>query len=197
MEAPAISVADLRVRRGGRLVLPGVSVAVAAGTVIGLHRAGRARTTPMRPIVGVQCSRPQPSGVDLPRRVAVPLRRRVGQGDGGASVYGDMSVRENLRYFARILGVPPSRVDEAIDEVDLGEQADQLTRTLSGGTPVPLATALLGQPELPCSTSRRRASRPVLRRDLWTMSPRARRDGEDAARLQPRDGRGRAPRRVR
>ena len=59
-------------------------------------------------------------------------------------------MRENLRYFARILAAPLSRVDEAIDEVDLGEQADQLTRTLSGGerSRVSLPTAPLGQPEL-------------------------------------------------
>ena len=55
MEAPAISVADLRVRRGGRLVLPGVSVAVAAGTVTGLlGPSGSGKTTLMRSIVGVQ-----------------------------------------------------------------------------------------------------------------------------------------------
>ena len=122
-------------RRGGRLVLPGVSVAVAAGTVTGLlGPSGSGKTTLMRSIVGVQVVEAGAVRVlDLPAG-SPPLRRRVGYVTQEPSVYGDMSVRENLRYFARILGAPPSRVDEAIDEVDLGEQADQLTRTLSGGS---------------------------------------------------------------
>ena len=172
MDAPAISVTDLRVRRGGRLVLPGVSVAVAAGSVTGLlGPSGSGKTTLMRSIVGVQVVEAGAVRVlGLPGG-SPPLRRRVGYVTQEPSVYGDMSVRENLRYFARILAAPPSRVDEAIDEVDLGEQADQLTRTLSGGerSRVSLATALLGQPELLVLDEPTVGLDPVLRRDLWSM----------------------------
>ena len=172
MDAPAISVTDLRVRRGGRLVLPGVSVAVAAGSVTGLlGPSGSGKTTLMRSIVGVQVVEAGAVRVlGLPAG-SPPLRRRVGYVTQEPSVYGDMSVRENLRYFARILAAPPSRVDEAIDEVDLGEQADQLTRTLSGGerSRVSLATALLGQPELLVLDEPTVGLDPVLRRDLWSM----------------------------
>ena len=172
MDAPAISVRDLRVRRGGRLVLPGVSVAVAAGSVTGLlGPSGSGKTTLMRSIVGVQVVEAGAVRVlGLPAGSPL-LRRRVGYVTQEPSVYGDMSVRENLRYFARILAAPPSRVDEAIDEVDLGEQADQLTRTLSGGerSRVSLATALLGQPELLVLDEPTVGLDPVLRRDLWSM----------------------------
>lgn len=62
----------------------------------------------------------------------------------------DLSVRENLRYFARVLGVPQERVDGAVELVDLGEQADQVTVSTSGGerARASLATALLGEPYL-------------------------------------------------
>jgi ABC-2 type transport system ATP-binding protein len=160
------------VRRGGNLVLPGVSLEVAAGTVTGLlGPSGSGKTTLMRSIVGVQVVDAGTVRVlGLPAG-SPPLRRRVGYVTQEPSVYGDMSVRENLRYFARILGAPPSRIDEAIDEVDLRAQADQLTRTLSGGerSRVSLATALLGRPELLVLDEPTVGLDPVLRRDLWTM----------------------------
>ena len=159
-------------RRGGRLVLPGVSLEVAAGTVTGLlGPSGSGKTTLMRAIVGVQIVEAGTVRVlGLPAG-SPPLWRRVGYVTQEPSVYGDMSVRENLRYFARILGAPPSRIDEAIAEVDLGAQADQLTRTLSGGerSRVSLATALLGRPELLVLDEPTVGLDPVLRRDLWTL----------------------------
>ena len=159
-------------RRGGRLVLPGVSLEVAAGTVTGLlGPSGSGKTTLMRAIVGVQVVEAGTVQVlGLPAGSS-PLWRRVGYVTQEPSVYGDMSVRENLRYFARILGAPPSRIDEAIDEVDLRAQADQLTRTLSGGerSRVSLATALLGRPELLVLDEPTVGLDPVLRRDLWTL----------------------------
>jgi len=160
------------VRRGDRLVLPGVSLEVAAGTVTGLlGPSGSGKTTLLRAIVGVQIVEAGTVRVlGLPAG-SPPLWRRVGYVTQEPSVYGDMSVRENLRYFARILGAPPSRIDEAIAEVDLGAQADQLTRTLSGGerSRVSLATALLGRPELLVLDEPTVGLDPVLRRDLWTL----------------------------
>ena len=159
-------------RRGGRLVLPGVSLEVPAGTVTGLlGPSGSGKTTLLRAIVGVQIVEGGAVRVlGLPAG-SPPLWRRVGYVTQEPSVYGDMSVRENLRYFARILGAPSSRIDEAIAEVDLGAQADQLTRTLSGGerSRVSLATALLGRPELLVLDEPTVGLDPVLRRDLWTM----------------------------
>jgi ABC-2 type transport system ATP-binding protein len=160
------------VRRGGRLVVPGVSLEVAAGTVTGLlGPSGSGKTTLMRAIVGVQIVEAGTVRVlGLPAG-SPPLWRRVGYVTQEPSVYGDMSVRENLRYFARILGAAPSRIDETIDEVDLRARADQLTRTLSSGerSRVSLATALLGRPELLVLDEPTVGLDPVLRRDLWTL----------------------------
>ena len=157
-------------RRGGRPVLPGVSLEVAAGTVTGLlGPSGSGKTTLLRSIVGVQTVESGAVTVlGLPAG-SPELRRRVGYVTQEPSVYGDMSVRENLRYFARILGVPAARIDEAIDDVDLRPQANQLARTLSGGerSRVSLATALLGRPELLVLDEPTVGLDPVLRRDLW------------------------------
>jgi len=160
------------VRRGGVLVLPGVSLDIRAGTVTGLlGPSGSGKTTLLRAIVGVQIVEAGSVTVLGQAAGAPELRRRVGYVTQEPSVYGDMSVRENLRYFARVLGAPLSRVDEAIDEVDLRARAEQLARTLSGGerSRVSLATALLGRPELLVLDEPTVGLDPVLRRDLWTM----------------------------
>jgi ABC-2 type transport system ATP-binding protein len=167
---PAIEVEDLHVRRGGQLVLPGISLRVGRGVVTGLlGPSGSGKTTLMRAIVGVQIVESGKVSV-LGRPGGSPeLRRRVGYVTQAPSVYGDLTVRENLRYFARILAAPPERVDEVIGTVGLGGQVNQVVGTLSGGerSRASLATALLGEPQILVLDEPTVGLDPVLRRDLW------------------------------
>ncbi len=166
----AIVVDGLRVRRGGRPVLRDLRFSVAAGSVTGLlGPSGCGKTTLMRAIVGVQVVEAGRVEVLGAPAGAPSLRSRVGYVTQAPSVYGDLSVRENLRYFARVLGVPRERVGEAVETVALGEQADQVVASLSGGQSarVSLATALLGRPELLVLDEPTVGLDPVLRRDLW------------------------------
>jgi ABC-2 type transport system ATP-binding protein len=169
-EQPPIAIRDLRVRRGGRVVLPGVSLDVQPGVVTGLlGPSGSGKTTLMRAIVGVQIVESREVTV-LGEPAGSPLnRRRVGYVTQAPSVYGDLTVRENLRYFARIVAAPDERVEESIQVVDLGAHADQVVRTLSGGerSRVSLASALLGHPEVLVLDEPTVGLDPVLRRDLW------------------------------
>ena len=166
----AVEVRGLRVRRGGNLVLPGIDVDVRAGSVTGLlGPGGSGKTTLMRAVVGVQIvesGRVRVLGDDAG---SPALRRRVGYVTQAPSVYADLSVRENLRYFARVVDARRGRVEEAIEVVGLGGHADQIVGTLSGGesSRVSLATALLGEPELLVLDEPTVGLDPVLRRDLW------------------------------
>jgi ABC-2 type transport system ATP-binding protein len=168
--AHTIRVADLHVRRGDTLVLADVSLDVARGRVTGLlGPSGSGKTTLMRAIVGVQVVEAGSVEV-LGRRAGSPeLRHRVGYVTQAPSVYAELTVRENLRYFARVLGVPEARVDEAIETVDLRAHAEQPVRTLSGGeeSRVSLAAALLGAPDVLVLDEPTVGLDPVLRRDLW------------------------------
>ena len=166
----AIEARDLVVCRGGREVLHGLSFGVARGRVTGLlGPSGCGKTTLMRAIVGVQIVVSGEIDVLGRRAGSPPLRSRIGYVTQAPSVYGDLSVRENLRYFARVLGVGPGRIEEAIATVALGEQADQVVSSLSGGQSarVSLATALLGEPEVLVLDEPTVGLDPVLRRDLW------------------------------
>jgi ABC-2 type transport system ATP-binding protein len=158
------------VRRGDRLVLPGLDVVVGRGRVTGLlGPSGSGKTTLIRAIVGVQIVEGGVVEV-LGRPAGSPeLRSRVGYVTQAPSVYGDLTVRENLAYFARVLGAPATRVGDALETVDLAGRADQVVRTLSGGerSRVSLATALLGRPELLVLDEPTVGLDPVLRRDLW------------------------------
>jgi ABC-2 type transport system ATP-binding protein len=169
---PTVAVRELRVRRGGRLVLPGIALEVAAGRVTGLlGPSGSGKTTLMRAIVGVQIVESGEVSVLGVPAGAPELRPRVGYVTQAPSVYGDLTVRENLRYFGRILRAPAERVDEALATVSLAERADQVVRTLSGGerSRVSLASALIGRPDLLVLDEPTVGLDPVLRRDLWRM----------------------------
>ncbi|MET0956607.1 MAG: ABC transporter ATP-binding protein, partial [Cryobacterium sp.] len=99
------------------------------------------------------------------------LRRRVGYVTQDASVYTDLTVRQNLDYFRAVLGAGRADVARVIDETDLGSSARQLVGSLSGGqrSRVSLAVALLGRPELLVLDEPTVGLDPVLRRDLWAL----------------------------
>jgi ABC-2 type transport system ATP-binding protein len=169
-EANAISVRDLAVRRGGKLVLPGISLAVHRGVVTGLlGPSGSGKTTLMRAIVGVQIVEGGEVTV-LGEPAGTPaLRRRLAYVTQAPSVYGDLTVQENLEYFARVLGAPPARIEETIAGIGLTEQTKQVVRTLSGGerSRTSLAVALLGDPEVLVLDEPTVGLDPVLRTELW------------------------------
>jgi ABC-2 type transport system ATP-binding protein len=166
----AIDIRDLHVRRGGKPILPGISLLVPRGMVTGLiGPSGSGKTTLMRAIVGVQVIEGgritvlgQPAGTPA-------LRRRVAYVTQAPSVYADLSVEENLLYFARILGASKERIEEVICLVGLTGQTKQVTRTLSGGelSRASLAVALLGKPELLVLDEPTVDVDPILRRELW------------------------------
>jgi ABC-2 type transport system ATP-binding protein len=168
----AIAVDGLRVVRGGRTVLDGLSFDVPRGAVTGLlGPSGCGKTTLMRAIVGVQ--KIAGGGVQVLGRPAgsAPLRSRVGYVTQAPSVYADLTVAENLRYFAAVLGAPSSDVNRVVGEVGLEEYVDSLIASLSGGqrARVSLAAALLGTPELLVLDEPTVGLDPVLRRDLWQL----------------------------
>jgi ABC-2 type transport system ATP-binding protein len=177
---PGIVVDGLRVERDGTRVFESLSLSVARGVVTGLLGPnGSGKSTLMRAIVGVQ--RVQGGTIDvLGEPAGIPaLRRRVAYVTQAPSVYADLTVRENLRFFARVLAVPQAQIEPALETVDLQGEADRVVNRLSGGqrARVSLASALLGDPELLVLDEPTVGLDPLLRRDLWNTFHRLAEDG--------------------
>ena len=166
----AIDVTDLRVVRGKRVALEDISVQIARGTITGLlGPSGCGKTTLMRSVVGTQIIAKgtvtvlgQPAG-------SAGLRRRVGYVTQNPTIYDDLRVIDNVRYFAALTGSDTADADEAVATVGLSDHRTALCGNLSGGqrTRASLACALVSHPDLLVLDEPTVGLDPVLRVDLW------------------------------
>jgi ABC-2 type transport system ATP-binding protein len=153
-------------------VLHGISCDLLPATVTGLlGPSGGGKSTLLRSVVGVQ--RVQSGSVTV---LGLPaghreLRHRVGYVTQAPSVYADLTVRANARYFAAIHGVGARAADRAVTDVGLGDAAGQRVSALSGGqrARASLACALVAAPELLVLDEPTVGLDPVLREDLWAQ----------------------------
>ncbi|MGH3313348.1 MAG: ABC transporter ATP-binding protein [Streptomyces sp.] len=174
--APAVHAEGLTVVRGGRTVIDDLTFDVVPASVTGLlGPSGCGKSSLMRAIVGTQAKVTGTLEVLGRPAGAAVLRPRVGYVTQDPSVYGDLTARQNLDYYAAVLGIPrrerAGQVTRALTDVDLTSHADVLTGKLSGGqhSRVSLAVALLGSPELLVLDEPTVGLDPVLRRDLWDL----------------------------
>jgi ABC-2 type transport system ATP-binding protein len=167
---PAVSIEHLRVIRGKRPALHDFSVQIAKGSITGLlGPSGCGKTTLMRCIVGTQVVKSGTVTV-LGRPAGSPaLRRRVGYMPQDPTIYNDLRIVDNVRYFASLYGFDNRAADAAIERVGLTDHRTAFCGNLSGGqrTRASLACALVCQPELLVLDEPTVGLDPVLRVDLW------------------------------
>jgi ABC-2 type transport system ATP-binding protein len=175
-QAVAVQVDHLHVVRGGRAVIEDLSLLIPQGQVAGLlGPSGCGKSTLMRSIVGVQqvdggtvTVLGEPAG-------SKQLRNRVGYLTQAPSIYPDLTIEENIAYFAQVVGTPrrgvAAEVARVLELVALTDHARSRADALSGGqeSRVSLAAALVGTPEVLILDEPTVGLDPVLRRDLWAI----------------------------
>ena len=168
-----VTVEGLEVERGGRAVLHELDLVVPAGIITGLlGPSGSGKSTLMRAIVGAQrIARGRVSVLGHPAG-SPPLRSLIGYSTQAPAVYLDLTVEENLRYFAAVRGhTDRAEVARVLELVGLGGHAHRQAGTLSGGElgRASLAVALLDGSRLLILDEPTVGLDPVLRNDLWEL----------------------------
>jgi ABC-2 type transport system ATP-binding protein len=169
----AIAAQGLRKNFGAIEALRGLDLRIRSGEIYGLLGPnGSGKTTFIRCVAGLL--RPEAGTLTVlggTARAAVSAGR-VGYMTQAPALYGDLSVSENLRFFASLQGLPHAdeRIEEALRTVDLLDRRHSVVSTLSGGmrTRISLAATLLHRPSLLLLDEPTVGVDPLLRQEFWT-----------------------------
>jgi len=177
-EGPALLAEDLRKSYGGLPALRGLSLSVERGRILGLiGPAGAGKTTAMRILCGLlrpDGGRARVLGLDCAAET-VRMRERLGYMPQRFSLYPDLTVAENLRFFADLFGVPRRerilREERLMEFSRLGPFRKRRAGRLSGGMKQKLALSvtLIHRPEAIILDEPTTGVDPVSRREFWKI----------------------------
>jgi ABC-2 type transport system ATP-binding protein len=172
MQEAAVVAHNVTVQKDTTTALNSVSFTLEPGKVTGLiGPSGSGKTTLIRSIVGAQkLTSGQLTVLGKPAG-SKTLRSKLGYVTQLPAIYDDLTVRQNIRYFATIMGYGKHEADHAIEQVDLVPQMHQLVGSLSGGQSarVSLAVALIGDAQLLILDEPTVGLDPLLRKHLWQL----------------------------
>jgi len=176
--SPALETVGIRKVFGHLVAVESLDLRVERGMVYGLLGSnGSGKTTTIRMLCGLlvpTSGTARVVGLDVASR-GEAIRRRIGYMCQKFGLYDDLSVRENLRFYASIYGLRRAeltrRMDELLTELRLTQRVDQLVGTLSGGWKqrVALACATAHHPELVFLDEPTAGVDPAARRLFWEI----------------------------
>jgi ABC-2 type transport system ATP-binding protein len=176
MTDPILEIRDLRYRYGENRALDGLDLSVDRGEMLGIVGPdGAGKTTLLRALCGLLPTPPDRVRI-FGRDPAIDLEQilpHIGYLSQRFSLYGDLTIDENLAFFAEIhqIGDDRRRREELLDFTRLGDFRDRLADRLSGGMKQKLALActLIHTPRLLLLDEPTTGVDPVSRRDFWKI----------------------------
>jgi ABC-2 type transport system ATP-binding protein len=176
--APIIRTLGLTKRFGSFTAVDNVTFDVRPGDIVGyLGPNGSGKTTTIRMLCGLM--RPSAGtalvlGVDVVKQPE-EVKRQIGYMSQKFALYDDLTVRENLEFYAGVYGVPPATEKQRLDEIfkmaGLQDRTNSRTSTLSGGwrQRLALGCALVHNPPLLFLDEPTSGVDPVARREFWDL----------------------------
>ena len=168
----AIVIDDLKVTRGSRRVLKGVSISLEKGSITGLlGPSGSGKSTLIRSIAGVQKVESGTVTVLGKPAGSRAARALLGYMTQASAAYKDLTVHENVAHWARIARAPASAADETISQLRLTDRAHALAGNISGGqaSRLSLACTMVGDPPALLLDEPTVGLDPVLREEIWGL----------------------------
>lgn len=173
-DTPAIAVRGLTKKFGGRTVVDNFDLTVMPGRICGfLGPNGSGKTTTLRMICGLiipDAGQGEVLGLDLLTRRSA-IKAQIGYMTQKFGLFGDLTIRENLEFIARVYGLDDRdrRVSDALEKLGLASRADQMAGKLSGGWKqrLALAAAVLHEPKILLLDEPTAGVDPQARREFW------------------------------